>query len=1212
MKQSKRFLAVLLAMIMTLSLFTVGVSAYKTDYREPAGRDSILDPYFTNDQAASAFMDLLDGLFASMDVEEHILSLDIVIKNFDSLCNTIDDVQSYWLYGAADFIIDLGNIEDLNTDFLRNHNNRRSNGSMSDFQLFTGVCNWLAIDDNADVVAGILDGSFTLGNLLDGVAFDLYEEVPLLNNIHGYVCNMLYELLFTDGEPSGYVEGAPDNYVLDDMVQDFLNNHLASFIFGLLDDDAFATVNEYVTIPLHKNEAGKYVDVNGNDMGLLGLLPSLKPADISITATSTYDLIINIVNALVDDILVPYGGKIILDLLEIDPEDPTEDTSYIDIAINLFVDYAYLVEKGVVSADTPEESVNTIEEFLRWKGVENPDQPKPIDKTSVALEFILKEGITRFIHFEGTPGVDSHLQLTPYFSGMFSGLIKTVVPMLPSLVDDFTPLTAEQEAAIQTMEDEELFAFLLRMVLEAFVDGVYFPEDNCDTIRKLATYTLINLTEELIHDPNVDFQKMVDEGTLDPDSDACLDIAAAVINYFVVGETTFESANKMPTFEQLANDCFETFLGKYVTLFSMYPNASDKVTYANNPWYKLFMSANQWIPLTNIIYGVEDSWQGMKALLMDSIIGNVLDFDINGILGIIGRRPDSDLNKPLSQVLSDLIARILNGVFKLPIEAASQPTQSFQVNNLIVPYEYTRLDQVLTTKVTSSTPGYNEAPNGCLNGTGLKNTARMLLKSLPNITQPGAVAAESLDIIAELVGVIDLDLFEFMPYTHEHDQNAQLYSINDLKTLYNELRIPSNDGIKYYDPNYTYCEKVDFEPWTFKEFESALEDAESIIAAYDSGESVKRADISYAYYALDHWYNDYLLANQPAAEIYYLKKIMNNNARIAANDDGTGNIKYTNRSWDDYVKAYDFAQLVETEYNQFKNQGRLGDYKQSKVNTARSQLREAIYGLKLNAGLGDADYSNLYNALSNLQYLSSPAVFTDKSVQAVVDAYNAALAFYNEVWYDADYQEVVDGITEKLTKAYDLLVNVPRLAYYDEGLVFLNTDEVNSYIYGLFEPFYTEQQAIDYGDDFTYYMNDWFVCYGAKDEFSLNMNFIPTANGHGTGSKVELLSDEDGDGLFTKEREYTIIYFGDVNGDGNADGQDAVILKCFAARMLSANANNTAITFAGDVDCDDILSTVDATNLDKAGVFKYEVDQAPSARADNTITFADLVAGTVA
>lgn len=1183
MKQSKRLLSVLLAMIMLLSTMTIGASAYKTSYKEPEGYDSILTPYFNNDQAATALLDLLDDeVFASMDVHESIVGIDINITSFDTLCDSLDEIMSSTLYGLASGILSLGDIEDLNVKALRNSANRRRSATLSDFQLFMVICNCLSLDDNADVISGILDGSFSLG-IIDNF-FDLYDEVPMLKNIHGYVCSMLEELLV--GETS-YVEGEADSYNLDQMVQDLLNDRLISFIFGFLDQDAIDTVMGFVALPFEFDGEGNIT----NDVGLINdqLFPSLQPSDINIRTTSTYDLIINLVNALVDDVVIPYAGALILDLLEIAPDDyDNTDASYIDIAINLFVDYNTLVEAGAISADTPEDSVNIIEEFLRWKGVENPERPKPIDKINVALEYVIKVGLKKFVWFEPTSR-GSHLQLTEYFAGMFSDLIKSVVPMLPSFTSDFAPLTPEEEAAVNAMEDEELFSFLLKMILEAFVDGVYFP-DGCDTIKELATYTMINMCEELVHSPDADFQAMIDYGSIDPDSDQCLDVAAAVINYYLDGETAFEATTLTPTFVQLANDAFETFLGKYATLFSMYPTASDRQTHANDPWYKLYMSVNQWIPLTDIFYGVDNTQAGLEQLLMQDIIGNVLDFDINGILGIIGRNKVSDLNKPLSKLLANLIARILNGVFKLPVESANQSTNSFQLNNLIVPYDYTELDQILKT--------YNSG--GTIANTGLKNTGRMLVKSLPNITQEGAVAAESLDLICTLVGIIDLDQFGYIKRQYENTFSGS-YNMNQLKALYNEYKVASNDGLKYYDDNYTYWEMVDFDPWTFKDFEDAMDNAAGLITAYESGESVKRADITYAYYELQHVYEDWLMPNQPEANDMYLLRVMNNNPRIAANDDGSGNLLYTNRSWDEYVKAYDFAQLVVNEYNACEN---LRTYPQSKVNMARAMLRDAVNALKLNAGLGDADYSGLQAAIDSLMWLDSPATFTDKSVQNVVDIYNESLAFIREVWYDADSQEIVDGYTERLNKAYNALVSIPLIAYYDPDMTFFLKDEVNSYIYGLEEPFYTELDEADFGD-FVTYMDQWMCCYPSNG--CTDMQIIPTELGNGTGARVQLRSDLDGDGFYTTEREYTVIYFGDVNGDGEINGMDGIILRCYASRLLTTNANTAYIKFAGDIDCDDSLSTKDANTAINAGVFKAEVDQAPAARADNSIAFTDLV-----
>lgn len=1216
MKQSKRLLAVLLSMLLICSTFTIGASAYKTSYEEPAGYDSVLEPYFTNDQAASALMDYLDDeVFAPMDVHESIVGIDINITSFDSLCDSLDEIMDSTLYGIASGVLNLGDIEDLNVDILRNDSNRRRNASKSDLQVFMALCTCLSTDDNPSIIAGILDGSFSMG-IIDNW-FDIYEEVPMLNNIHGYVCNMVYELLITDGVSTGYVEGADDSYVLDDIIQDFLNNRVITFVLNLLDEDTVETVTDFISIPIERDtETGKIT----NQMGLLDLLPSLEADDININTTSTYDFFINIIFALVDDIVIPYAGALILDLLEIPAEDTTADTSYINIAINLFVDYQTLVDAGVVSSDTPEEEVDVVAKFLEWQGVENPTAPKPIDKTNATLEYILTVGIKKFIHFvqlgegEVAGTHNSQLQLTDYFADMFSDLIRMVVPMLPSLSSDFTPLTSEEEAAIETMGDEELFAFAMKMVLEAFVDGVYFP-DNCKTIKSLATYTLMNVCEELVHDEAADFQTMIDNGELDPDSDQCLDVAASVLNYYLVGQTTYEgeknadgSTNLKPTFTQLLNGCFETFLGKYVSLFSMYPNTSDKETYKNNPWYKLYMSVCQWIPLTTIFFGCEDSWMGLRNLLMDEIIGNVLDFDINGLLGIIGRRADSELNKPLAQLLSDLIARIINGVFKLSIEANSQATNSFQKDSLIIPYEYTKLDQILVTKISSTTAGYTDTINGC----GLKNTAKMLVQCLPNITQSGAVAAEALDIIAELIGAIDLDNFAYMKRQFVKNFPAgQYYSMTDLKTLYNELKIPDNEGLNYYDEGYTFCHTVDYDPWTYKDFKSALNSAEDLINQYDSGVSVKRADITYAYYLLYHVYNDYLLPGQPAANNFYLNRVITNNPRITSNLDENGDQLYTNRSWDAYVKAYDFATKVMNEYASAEELGTLGDYPQSKVNTARSELRDAINGLKLNAGVGDADYSGLYNAIKNLSLLDSPAVFTDKSVASVVAAYNEALEFYKEIWYDSDAQEVVDGVTSRLNKAYNMLVSIPVLSSYDPDNAYFNTDEVNSYVYGLTEALYTEADENDFGDFYTY-MDQWLAGYPTGN--CSNLKLVPTANGNGTGSVIQLQSDDDGDGVYKTEREYTVIYFGDVNGDGDINGMDAVIVRAYAARLLTVTSATEYVSFAGDVDCDDALSVTDATTIANYAIGKKSavISQAPSARADNTIEFTDIVEGTIA
>lgn len=1215
MKQSKRFLSVLLAMLMTLSLFTVGANAIRADYSEPAGYDSIMTPYFTNEQAATALLDLLDGILADVDVDESYVGIDIKIKSVDT---TFDTVQG--IFDKVGFLAGLaGDVRDLDIDAIDNNIRRRNN--YTDLQVFMAFCQFAA--DNGEVLSRLVDNSIDLGVV--GWFLDLGEEAPMLNNLHGYLCDMIYKLLVDENGNGSYTEGSKtDSYNLDNILQDWLNNRVLTFVLNLLDDETVETVVNFLGIQVQRGEDGKI----SNQMGLLTLLPSLSANDISITTTSTYDFIINIFNALIDDIVIPFGGKLLIELLDIDPNDPNaEELSYVDIAIGLFVDASVLKEAGAVPADTPDNEINVTEEFLRWQGVSDPAHPMPLEKINVTLEYILHTGIKRFIHFVGIPGVNSHLELTEYFNGLLKDLIRSIIPMLPALASDFAPVTAEEEAALATMSEEEMFAFLAKMLLNAFVDGVYFPDD-CKTIKGLATYTLMNMCEEMVHDdkfvnggsPLADFQAQIDAGTLDPDSDDCLKVAASVINYYLTGLTTFESSNPAPEFNELLDDAYETFAKPYASLFKIYQNDTEKQLYSHDPWFKLYRTVNAWIPLTNLFYNYEETENGiqlitdspdaLEALLMDNIIGNVLDFDINGLLGIIGRRPDSDLNKPFSKLVANLLARILNGVFQLPTELQNQAGNNSFQKSLIVPYDYTTLDQIITINNTS----------GSINGCGLKHTAQILLESLPNICRAGGVAAEALNTIATLVGVIDTDDFDYMKRQYANNGAGSSYTINELKALYEELKIPDNEGLKYYDDNYEYVEMVDYRPWAFEDYEDALDNAADIINAFDNNLNPSRADITYAYYCLQRTYEDFLIDQKPDSTDYYLAKFMAANPRVNENiDPDTGDLLYTNRSWDDYVKAYDFAQKVTNEFAQYKAQMKTGDYPQSKINMARAKLRDAIHGLKLNAGLGDADYTELLNALETLTYLNSPSTFTDKSVQAVVAAYNEALAFVREVWYDADSQVIVDGVAARLNDAYAQLQNIPLLqsdmgdgSYEYSDIVTgeyimgqFVTDEVTGYVYGLPHDMYNEAEQEDCGYSFTNYLA-WYL-WASTTENCTEADIAPTATGNGTGAKIKLLSDDDGDGVFKTEREYTVIYFGDVTGDTNFDGMDAVILRAYAARMLQVNNKTAYINIAGDADADTFLSNDDAKLLDKCGVAKDTVSQDPTSRLGDPIAFTDIV-----
>ena len=1211
MKQSKRLLCVLLSMLMMLSVLTVGASAYKTNYERPAGYDTNNGPYFSNDQCASAMLDFLDDeVFAGMNVNEELLGIEIRIYSLDSLFDSINNITSSALYGVAT-ILNLGDIEDMDWTIPEDENFRRRSPNLSDLEFFGKFLQFVQV--NADPLYKLVGNDLDLG--LIGNFVNLSEMIPMLDDLHGYLTYTIYNLLIDPEMLEENYDKANSN--LDQIINDFLANRAIKFICDMLADSETGENVVADFLGLETNPDGTLKDM----MGLVQLCPSLTHDEVDITKASIYDFCREIFLALIDDIVIPFAGELLIDLLEIPVDDPTaEEMSYVDMVINLFVTYE------TVGLPEDASAAEIMEAFLTMVGCPNPAAPNNLDKINYGLEYVLKEGITSYVYLQDDGNGGKYLTVAPDLMAQLGDLLKGVLPMLPSLLSDFPVISEEDAAYLETATDEQVFAFAVQMILDAFVEGFYFPS-NCSSIKELATYTFVNLAAEVI--PSVDFEAKIERGELIPDSMQCLDVAAAVLRYYIIGQFGYTPGdvepayqallnNPTPTLDELLNGVFDQLLGKFAVLFNLYPTEAHK-TEANmsSPWYKLYMTVGQVIPLTNIFYGVEDSQYGMENLFVDSIIGNILNFDLNGLLGIIGRRTDSELNKPLSQALVNLIARVLNGLFRLPHEKDSVGqlnNNEFQLN-LIVPYAYKTLDELLiernTTDTGASYPArYNS--NAALNGTGLQRTAYMLLHSITAITGPGTLAGESLDLLATLIGIIDLDQFDYMKVHYEDNcPPGTSYTIKELRALYEELKIPDNDGLKYYDEEYEYFTDVDYEIWAFKDYEDALDRAKGILDQYDASENdpeveaPTRADITYAYYALYYTKQDVLDYYPTTADNYQLNKIYQKTlAANYSNTDADGNQVYTNRSWAEYENALAFAEKVMNEYNRYAAAGILGDYQQSKVNMARAQLRDAISGLKANKG--DADYSELEFQIARLGDLGDSTLFTEESVQAVVDAFIEALRFNAEIKWDIDGQVYVDNVANALRDSIDNLQPIPVIEFYDPNSQF--SDNEFKYIFGFGEDFYNEEERMMWGDDFYFYFSMYFGAPTAGD----TMLIQPTDAGYGTGSKIQIASDPDGDGEYSVDTEYTMIMFGDITGDSFVDGQDAVLMRAYAASMLSVKNYNHYVGYAGDIDFSGAIGAADAKMVENAGLYKETINQAPEQYIGKTKPFEELIPAAMA
>ena len=88
--------------------------------------------------------------------------------------------------------------------------------------------------------------------------------------------------------------------------------------------------------------------------------------------------------------------------------------------------------------------------------------------------------------------------------------------------------------------------------------------------------------------------------------------------------------------------------------------------------------------------------------------------------------------------------------------------------------------------------------------------------------------------------------------------------------------------------------------------------------------------------------------------------------------------------------------------------------------------------------------------------------------------------------------------------------------------------------------------------------------------------------------------------------------FGDVNGDGNIDGQDAVVLKAYASLMLDPELTAAYITYAGDLNFDGNIGNSDVKSVENAGVGREKINQAPSECIGKYVSFVDLANGVTA
>ena len=234
---------------------------------------------------------------------------------------------------------------------------------------------------------------------------------------------------------------------------------------------------------------------------------------------------------------------------------------------------------------------------------------------------------------------------------------------------------------------------------------------------------------------------------------------------------------------------------------------------------------------------------------------------------------------------------------------------------------------------------------------------------------------------------------------------------------------------------------------------------------------------------------------------------------------------------------------------------------QEVVNAWALQIYSARNALVFNP----ADYTGVDYAVAAANALN-PAVYQNWT------AVNAAL---NSVIYGLNItqQTQVDEFAADINAAVAGLIEIVVTFEANPGSTAV-IDSARGYIYGLPANGMLADLAAQGYLDIT--GNGYFV-------------YTPTPLGLGTGTKVELIREADSKVMAV----YTIIIFGDTDGDGYADGRDAVIANMLAAGMLTQGDAGDAAFFAADANHDGIVDALDALLLEQAGLFLAAVNQTP-------------------
>ncbi len=696
MSNFKKLMSMVLAIAMLCSTFAIGAQAAYHEYKDSAIKsyDSIDQPVFTAEQLASVALDAVDGMLAEVKepkIKIPVLNVVINLSSIDVLLESAEPIYNgeVWktvlnLAGELGAELDFSALyyadaDDGFTDpTFASKGCRRSTPGKSDLDVIYSLLQF--INDNAGLLAKYGYGTLKLGATLEGLIEGLLPEFKAYLDAPNLIRGLLYDVVYKpekNGLPKwdslSDAEKASDQYKADAMVQLLVDDQMNDLerslnrrfgwgismeLSGVLDIDA-PSFYDVFEAALQKAYAEIFVPMANTEFKKA----FYKLAGVTNETFAEYE-ITKTVQVEEDGVMVDKQEVVGYYLDDCSDITKLRAQGCTFPATSLAAD----VEAGKVILNVAGEMLNLNYEIQNYDFAGSDTKEFISELNNIVGGWV--EALSEGKNFDAVSW--TYGSLDEFIPNVMKYVKEFIRQYGNRYLSDYITLptdTTEMDALLAEIVDiEDLVLKFGPELIECFAPNMLLPE-NLTSVRAILTYALCELIADKVPEENIYAQ--LQSGAIDPNSDAGWQAIVAVIARYYLNSLINVNLPKGLTFEQTVTALVDWALKNYGGILDYAADLSSNTSLS--AWEKLDkiifgLIPISWLPQTARVIGDDGSVKtvsladGSKTVIMDVIIGNILDLKIEHFFDLFKRNPNGELNSSPVSVILGFVRRVLNCV----------------------------------------------------------------------------------------------------------------------------------------------------------------------------------------------------------------------------------------------------------------------------------------------------------------------------------------------------------------------------------------------------------------------------------------------------------------------------------------------------------------------------------------------------------------------